>query len=311
MVDFEAAAELPLDDSYRPYLNAIPSLIALHRDDRSAADDYLRDMEMSASRRGDHVWFHSEYARVARSVLDERDGKPAAALARLLSTFDPDGTLEFSGLGVLGVIWLPDVVRLAQGVGEAAVANAAAVAAGQAAAREPRPTAVAVAQHCQGLVASDPLAVLAAAEKLASIGYPLFHGQALENAAVIYAEQGDARRARLFSRDAIEVYNQIDAAWDILRVDTRLRQFNIRRGTRAPRRRRPTSGWEALTPMEQKVARMVARGQSNPDIAIELFLSRHTIESHVSHILTKLNAKSRVEIARAVAQRIKEGKAYP
>jgi DNA-binding NarL/FixJ family response regulator len=58
--------------------------------------------------------------------------------------------------------------------------------------------------------------------------------------------------------------------------------------------------------MEKKVARMVAAGLSNPDIAGELFLSRHTIESHVSHILTKFNVKSRVEIARAVSQEVNQ-----
>jgi hypothetical protein len=38
-------------------------------------------------------------------------------------------------------------------------------------------------------------------------------------------------------------------------------------------------------------------GRSNPDIAAELFLSRNTVQTHVSHILAKLGAQSRVEIA--------------
>jgi DNA-binding NarL/FixJ family response regulator len=41
----------------------------------------------------------------------------------------------------------------------------------------------------------------------------------------------------------------------------------------------------------------VAQGRSNPDIAAELFLSRHTVQTHVSHILAKLGARSRTEIA--------------
>ena len=47
--------------------------------------------------------------------------------------------------------------------------------------------------------------------------------------------------------------------------------------------------------------RQFAGGQSNPDIASQMFLSRYTVKSHVSHILIKLNARSRFEIARAVA----------
>jgi hypothetical protein len=45
----------------------------------------------------------------------------------------------------------------------------------------------------------------------------------------------------------------------------------------------------------------VAAGNANPDIAAELFLSRRTVEGHVSHILTKLDARSRVDIARLAA----------
>jgi DNA-binding NarL/FixJ family response regulator len=58
------------------------------------------------------------------------------------------------------------------------------------------------------------------------------------------------------------------------------------------------SSRSALTPTETKIARMVAVGRSNPDIAAELFLSRNTVQTHVSHILSKLGAHSRAEIIR-------------
>jgi DNA-binding NarL/FixJ family response regulator len=51
-------------------------------------------------------------------------------------------------------------------------------------------------------------------------------------------------------------------------------------------------------PTELRVAFLVADGYSNPDIAGRLFLSRRTIDVHVSHILAKLAARSRVDIAR-------------
>jgi DNA-binding NarL/FixJ family response regulator len=46
------------------------------------------------------------------------------------------------------------------------------------------------------------------------------------------------------------------------------------------------------------VAELVATGISNPDIASRLFLSRNTVQTHVSHILAKLGARSRAEIIR-------------
>jgi DNA-binding CsgD family transcriptional regulator len=52
-----------------------------------------------------------------------------------------------------------------------------------------------------------------------------------------------------------------------------------------------------LTPREVEVARLVARGLSNRDIAETFVLSERTVESHVQHILTKLSFSSRAEIA--------------
>ena len=69
----------------------------------------------------------------------------------------------------------------------------------------------------------------------------------------------------------------------------------MRRG-HAGRRARPSHGWDALTPTETKIAYLVADGRSTPDIAANLFLSRNTVQTHVSHILAKLRARSRAEI---------------
>jgi DNA-binding NarL/FixJ family response regulator len=45
------------------------------------------------------------------------------------------------------------------------------------------------------------------------------------------------------------------------------------------------------------VLRLVVEGKSDREIAAALFLSRRTVESHVLHILTKLNADSRTGAA--------------
>jgi DNA-binding NarL/FixJ family response regulator len=67
------------------------------------------------------------------------------------------------------------------------------------------------------------------------------------------------------------------------------------------------TGWPALSPTELAVAYLVGEGRSNPDIAAEMFLSRATVQTHVSHILTKLGVRSRVEIAREAMIRPRAG----
>lgn len=52
-----------------------------------------------------------------------------------------------------------------------------------------------------------------------------------------------------------------------------------------------------LTTRELEIANLVAAGDSNPEIAAALFLSRKTVERHVSNILSKLGARNRTELA--------------
>jgi DNA-binding CsgD family transcriptional regulator len=69
-----------------------------------------------------------------------------------------------------------------------------------------------------------------------------------------------------------------------------LRELNVRTWRRA-------AGRSQLTDREMEVARLVASGASNPEIASALFLSRKTVERHVSNILAKLGARNRTELA--------------
>jgi pimeloyl-ACP methyl ester carboxylesterase/DNA-binding CsgD family transcriptional regulator len=64
-----------------------------------------------------------------------------------------------------------------------------------------------------------------------------------------------------------------------------------------PRPARAATGWGALTEAEHGVAVLVAEGLSNPAIASRLFVSRHTVESHLKHAYAKLGISSRVELA--------------
>jgi DNA-binding NarL/FixJ family response regulator len=67
-------------------------------------------------------------------------------------------------------------------------------------------------------------------------------------------------------------------------------------------RKRPASGWGALTPAERDVVRLVSEGLGNNDIATRLFVSPRTVQSHFTHVYTKLGLTSRMQLAQEAAR---------
>ena len=71
---------------------------------------------------------------------------------------------------------------------------------------------------------------------------------------------------------------------------------------RGPRAARALDGGTPLTAAEQRVATLVAQGLTNPQIGERLFISRHTVDSHLRHIFSKLGVASRAEVAAHVTR---------
>jgi predicted ATPase/class 3 adenylate cyclase/DNA-binding CsgD family transcriptional regulator len=67
-------------------------------------------------------------------------------------------------------------------------------------------------------------------------------------------------------------------------------------------RKRPSSGWASLTPAERDVVRLVSEGLGNNDIATRLFVSPRTVQSHLTHVYTKLGLTSRVQLVQEAAR---------
>ena len=67
-------------------------------------------------------------------------------------------------------------------------------------------------------------------------------------------------------------------------------------------RKRPTTGWESLTPTELDVVRLACEGLGNKEIAARLFVSPRTVQAHLSHVYAKLGVSSRVQLAQEASR---------
>jgi len=130
---------------------------------------------------------------------------------------------------------------------------------------------------------------LAAERAAAAAPWPWLH-------ALVGCWRGEFLRDTGAAEDACKRFEAIGAQLGIRRVQAVLRGL----GVRLPRQE---YGADALSPREIEVADLVAEGLSNPAIARRLYLSRPTVASHVTHILTKLGFSSRAQIAAWAAQR--------
>jgi len=274
-------------------LHGVAALIAGRRDQRTTADQQLREgLGLRILTISDRE--NQDFLVAAHTLALEQSGqirRAMQALTALLPRPDFEMTLTHQ--------WLPDLVRLALAAGDRPMARTAARACEAEAAAVTRPARAAAASlRCRGLLESDPALLREVIAHYREAGPAVELPAALEDLAAVLAERGQDEEARAALNEAVGLYEGLDAQWDIRRAEGRLRPYGVRRGGRGPRGQRAATGWEALTPTEVKIAALVARGDSTSDIARGMFQSRRTVQTHISHILTKLGAKGRVEIVR-------------
>jgi DNA-binding CsgD family transcriptional regulator len=162
------------------------------------------------------------------------------------------------------------------------------------------------AEHAAGLVAAaaqDPRAVHHLESALGVFGrrgLPLEEARVrLDLAQVLAIEQPVAARAE--ARTALARCQALTATRDADAAMSLLRRLGVR-GHSTPRANGPR-GDGRLTPREQEVLDLLGHGLSNADIAARLYLSRRTVEHHVSNILAKLGLTTRTEATAHVARR--------
>ena len=277
--------------------HALVALIALHRDDLDVAADHLARSEAQFAADGPD--FGAEWMLLGRALLHETDGAPAEACALLAGVWSAlaelGSRMHYRSLGV-------DLTRLALATGDTSTGHQTVDALERFAAQEPLVTIRGAALHARGLLDSDGARLLEAADLLRTGPRPLLSARALEDAADALAGDGHGDEGRQRFLDARRIYEELGATRDANRLLARMRAAGLHVGARGPRRR-PDHGWDSLTATERRVTELVARGLSNPQIGERLFVSRRTVQTHVSNVFRKLSLTSRAELAGEVVRR--------
>ena len=188
----------------------------------------------------------------------------------------------------------PLFARIAGRAGRRDLAAKAAAYAERRAKENPNyPLLQAVAAHTRALVDDDPDALAAASEGFADIDRPLPRAEALADAGRVNPD----RDASIHLLDeAHDIFAKAGALRDAARTRQRLRTLGARR--RQPTQAAGGDGLAGLTRSERAVVDLVARGATNREVAAQLFLSPHTVSTHLRHAFTKAGVRSRVELAR-------------
>jgi DNA-binding CsgD family transcriptional regulator/tetratricopeptide (TPR) repeat protein len=277
---------------------SLRAVIAVHRDQLDVAADWLGRADEGLGRAGRQMLFH--WRLWARALLAEASGRLDEAVDEMWGLWEMCSSLglasEYPTMG-------PELVPLALAAGQRDRAAAAVTAMEAVAARNSGvPSIQGSAMRCRALLEDDAGLLMRAVDAYAAGSRTFEAAPALADAAAALAGRGRVDEARTLADRAAAVYAGAGAVRDAGRLDARLRSAGLARTVRGPRRR-PRMGWPSLTASERRVAALVAGGRSNPQIAADLFISRRTVESHVSSALQKLGITSRVELAVLVAAR--------
>jgi DNA-binding NarL/FixJ family response regulator len=166
-----------------------------------------------------------------------------------------------------------------------------------------RAEAVLAAARTDPSAAAEFEAAAAAAEKqgllLEALRLQLDLGEVLAS-----SERG---RAAEQLRRAAETAHRFGARTEQASAEQLLRALGVRTWRRGRSAQAGDDVLSRLSAREAEIARLISAGATNPEIAAATFVSRKTVERHVSNILAKLGLRNRAELAALIGDRLEEG----
>jgi len=230
-------------------------------------------------------------ARAAMGFLDLSLGDAAAAHRWLAPATEITERMDLREPGAF--LFVPDEVEALVALGELESAEQLTDRLDEQGRALGRPLALATAARCRGLVAGARGDLEEAAEHLQrSLGehartqQPFELGRTLLVAGAVRRRMRQKKGARDLLQRALTTFDDLGAP---LWVERSRREL-ARIGGRAPSR-------DELTPTEEQVARLVAEGRTNREVAKALFMSPHTVDANLRRIYRKLGIHSRTELA--------------
>lgn len=278
------------------FFHAMGAMIAFGRGDHALAEDHLATADAFLES-GAHHPFGLDMLLLVRAQLLEAGAQPTVAAELLAAVWAQTATLR--GLVQWRTIG-PELVRLSRAVGDVARASAVAGDVEELAGRSRSASGRMAALRARGLADADADLLVAAVEQARPGRRVVDTAAVCEEAALALMMDGRADQAVPLLDEAAVHHEAMGATGHLARVDAHLRSAGARR-----RRARPaaaTHGWQSLSPKEHEVVELVASGLSNPEVASRLYVSRRTVETHLSHVFRKLGLANRTQLAAAVAE---------
>ena len=158
----------------------------------------------------------------------------------------------------------------------------------------------AAALHARALLDKDPERALAAVQAYRGDPRTLVRAAAFEDAGRLLPERSKDEAVGYLD-EALRLQSAAGAERDAARVRRLLRD---RGAQRAGGRPDPAAAhWPELTAFELAVVRLVTQGATDREVAQRLYISAHTVNSHLRHVFAKLGIRSRVELAHRAGER--------
>jgi DNA-binding CsgD family transcriptional regulator len=315
--DAGALAELPVHLSYF-------AMVVMWTGDFAGAASLIAELDSVAAATGSRF---PPYALLRLRALQGREGEASAAIASAIEQFGGQGTTAarahwaaavlYNGLGryeeaasaarqaISGALnhwmlmWvLPDLVEAAGRLGDTELARDALERLAKTTQPSGTEFALGIEARCRALLSDGAAADELYREAIERLGRTRLRPE-LARAHLLYGEWLRRENRRVDAREQLRKAHEMLVGMGMEAFAERARQELEATGEKV--RKRTVETRDDLTAQERQIARLARDGMSNPEIGARLFLSPRTVEWHLRNVYTKLNIRSRRELAKALA----------